>query len=471
MKRRKFLASYIVSDYLAALCAWILFYLYRKHYAEALIFGQNHTIDFTRQFYLGIILIPLFWLGLYTISGFYNDVLRKSRLLELGQTIFSAILGSLFIFFMFLLDDYIPDYTFYYKHILALLGIQFVLTYVPRLSISTIMVHQFKTGRIGFPTLIIGTNEVAHRITRELESQPVPTGNQVVGYVATDEEDDETEVPQEQVLGHLDDIPKIISQHKIEEVIIATESSDHKKLNDIINRLAGRNIIIRGIPDIYDILSGAVKMTTVYSSPLIQISNGIMPAWQMNIKRLLDIFISIIGLIVLSPLSLGCIIGVRFSSPGPILYRQERIGRYGKPFIMYKFRSMYNDAEKNGPDLSSHNDERITPFGRFLRKSHADEIPQFVNVLKGEMSVVGPRPERAFYIRKIEESAPHYRHLLRIRPGITSWGQVKYGYAENVTQMIERLQYDLIYLRNMSLYVDFKIIIYTAINILQGRGK
>ncbi|GET20070.1 sugar transferase [Prolixibacter denitrificans] len=471
MKRRKFLASYIISDYLAALCAWILFYLYRKHYAEALIFGQNHTIDFTRQFYLGIILIPLFWLGLYTISGFYNDVLRKSRLLELGQTIFSAVLGSLFIFFMFLLDDYIPDYTFYYKHILALLGIQFILTYIPRLSISTIMVHQFKTGRIGFPTLIIGTNEVAHRITRELESQPVPTGNQVVGYVTIDEEDKDAEVPNEQVLGYLNNIPEVINQHKIEEVIIATESSDHKKLNDIINRLAGRNIIIRGIPDIYDILSGAVKMTTVYSSPLIQISNGIMPAWQMNIKRLLDIFISIIGLIVLSPLSLACIIGVRFSSPGPILYRQERIGRYGKPFIMYKFRSMYNDAEKNGPDLSSHNDQRITRFGRFLRKSHSDEIPQFINVLKGEMSVVGPRPERAFYISKIEESAPHYRHLLRIRPGITSWGQVKYGYAENVTQMIERLQYDLIYLRNMSLYVDFKIIIYTAINILQGRGK
>jgi len=471
MKRRKFLASYIISDYLAALCAWILFYLYRKHYAEALIFGQNHTIDFTRQFYLGIILIPLFWLSLYAISGFYNDVLRKSRLLELGQTVFSAVLGSLFIFFMFLLDDYIPDYTFYYKHILALLGIQFALTYIPRLSISSIMVHQFKTGRIGFPTLIIGTNEMALRITRELESQPVPTGNQVVGYITLNENDKETEIPAQKVFGSLDNISHIINQHKIEEVIIATESSDRKRLKDIINRLAGRNIIIRGIPDIYDILSGAVKMTTVYSSPLIQISNGIMPAWQMNIKRLLDIFISIIGLIVLSPLSLACIIGVRLSSPGPILYRQERIGRYGKPFTMYKFRSMYKDAEKNGPDLSSHNDERITSFGRFLRKSHSDEIPQFINVLKGEMSVVGPRPERAFYITKIEESAPHYRHLLRIRPGITSWGQVKYGYAENVTQMIERLQYDLIYLRNMSLYVDFKIIIYTAINILQGRGK
>jgi exopolysaccharide biosynthesis polyprenyl glycosylphosphotransferase len=333
------------------------------------------------------------------------------------------------------------------------------------------MVRQFKKGRIGFPTLILGTNEMAVHITQELETQAVPTGNKVVGYVALGENEKEMEVPYQQVLGQLNDIPLIINKYKVEEVIIATESSDHKKLNDIINRLAGRNIIIRGIPDIYDILSGAVKMTTVYSSPLIQISNGIMPAWQKNIKRLLDIFISTVGLIVLSPLSLVCIIGVRLSSPGPVLYRQVRLGRYGKPFTMYKFRSMYNDAEKNGPDLSSQNDQRITPFGRFLRKSHSDEIPQFLNVLKGEMSVVGPRPERAFYIEKIEKLAPHYRHLLRIRPGITSWGQVKYGYAENVTQMIERLQYDLIYLRNMSLYVDFKIIIYTAINILQGRGK
>jgi len=471
MKRKAFLNSYLASDYLAAMCAWILFYLYRKHFAEALIFGHDHTIEFTQQFYLGIVLIPLFWLSLYAISGFYNDVLRKSRLLELGQTIFSAVLGSLFIFFMFLLDDYIPDYTYYYKHALALLVFQFVLTYIPRLAISSFMVRQFKKGRIGFPTLIIGTNEMAAHITQQLETQLVPTGNKLVGYVTIGENEEETEVPHQQVLGQLNDIPAIINKYKVEEVIIATESSDHKKLNDIINRLAGRNIIIRGIPDIYDILSGAVKMTTVYSSPLIQISNGIMPAWQKNVKRLLDIFISIVGLIVLSPLSLVCIIGVRLSSPGPVLYRQVRVGRYGKPFTMYKFRSMYNDAEKNGPDLSSQNDQRITPFGRFLRKSHSDEIPQFLNVLKGEMSVVGPRPERAFYIEKIEESAPHYRHLLRIRPGITSWGQVKYGYAENVTQMIERLQYDLIYLRNMSLYVDFKIVIYTAINILQGRGK
>jgi len=471
MKRRTFLISYIASDYLAALCAWILFYLYRKHYAEALIFGHHHTIEFTHQFYFGIILIPLFWLSLYSISGFYNDVLRKSRLLELGQTIFSAVLGSLFIFFMFLLDDYIPDYTFYYKHLLALLTIQFVLTYVPRLFISTIMVHQFKKGRIGFPTLIIGTNEMALRITNELENQHVPTGNKLVGYISPDENILDASVPSQHILGRLDNIQQIIQQFRVEEVIIATESSDHKRLNNIINHLAGRKIIIRGIPDIYDILSGAVKMTTVYSSPLIQISNGIMPAWQMNIKRLLDIFIASAGLIILSPLYFACMVGVRLSSPGPVLYKQERMGRYGKPFTILKFRSMYNDAEKNGPDLSSKNDLRITPFGRFLRKSHFDEIPQFINVLKGEMAVVGPRPERAFYIDQIEKTAPHYRHLLRIRPGITSWGQVKYGYAENVTQMIERLQYDLIYLRNMSLYVDFKIIIYTIINIMEGRGR
>jgi lipopolysaccharide/colanic/teichoic acid biosynthesis glycosyltransferase len=132
---------------------------------------------------------------------------------------------------------------------------------------------------------------------------------------------------------------------------------------------------------------------------------------------------------------------------------------------------MYTNAEKMGPALSSQDDPRITRFGKFLRKVRLDELPQFYNVLIGEMSVVGPRPERLYFINQITQKAPHYRHLHKVRPGITSWGQVKYGYAENVDQMIDRLKYDLLYIENMSLYVDLKILIYTVLIVLQGRGK
>ena len=220
-----------------------------------------------------------------------------------------------------------------------------------------------------------------------------------------------------------------------------------------------------------DYLMGSVKTTSIFSEPLIQISPDLMPAWQESLKRLIDVVVSVVSMILLIPVYIFLAIGVKLSSKGPVFYTQERIGLRGKPFKIHKFRSMYVGAEQGKPQLSSSTDSRITPFGKMLRRLRLDETPQFYTVLIGDMSLVGPRPERQYFIDQIIKQAPHYRLLQRVKPGITSWGQVKFGYASNVDEMIQRLKYDILYVENMSLAMDFKIMAYTILIILQGRGK
>ncbi|MCK5168388.1 MAG: sugar transferase [Bacteroidales bacterium] len=469
MNKRLHTFKYLFSDFLTAIISWTLFYIYRKTYIEPLKLGYEIPIELTHKYYLGILIIPLFWIFLYYLSGYYKDIYRKSRLKELAQTFFTILLGSIIIFFTSLLDDQVLNYKHYYKLFSSLLLIQFVATYIPRLIITSITNYKVHSRKIGFNTIILGGNRKAVEIYRKIESQPRSIGNKFVGFISIVEKEKHLLEKHLNKLGNLKDIREIIDKFKIEEVIIALEYTEHKEIEKIINCLDDKNVEIKVIASMYDILTGKVKMAHIYSTPLIQISHRLIPTWQQQAKQLIDISLSLFSLIVFSPIFIFLAIGIKLTSKGPVFYSHERIGQFGKPFTLYKFRSMFTDAEKNGPALSSKNDNRITPFGKFMRKAKLDELPNFYNVLKGDMSLVGPRPERKYYIDQIIEKAPHYLHLQKIKPGITSWGQVKYGYAENVEQMIDRLKYDILYIENMSVYVDFKIMIYTILIILKGR--
>jgi exopolysaccharide biosynthesis polyprenyl glycosylphosphotransferase len=469
MHQKTQIIKYLAVDILSALTGWLFFYMYytgQSIFTVFFNFTETDTVLLT-----GLAVLPGFWIFLNFGWGFYRNVFRRSRLKEMGASISVALTGTLLIF-MFMISR--PDMTFvgggFFGNFMALFSINLVVFYVPRLIITTHGIKSIRKGKTGFNTIIIGSDQKAVDIYREITTQIRSTGNIFIGFISIHGSSQYQMSGYLEHLGGADDLPGIISKHEIDEVILAIESTEHGKIEKIINELDQPGLVIKAIPALHDILTGRVRINTVIETPLIGISRRLMPVWQKNLKTALDIILSLLALIVLLPFSIIIMLWIRLSTEGPVIYSHERIGRNGKPFKMYKFRTMINDAEKNGPELSSENDHRVTVPGRFLRRTRLDEIPNFINVIKGDMSLVGPRPERKYYIDQIIEKAPHYKHLLKIKPGITSWGQIKYGYAENVEQMIQRLKYDIIYLDNMSVFVDFQILILTVAVLFKRDG-
>ena len=462
---------YVAFDWLAAVVAWSLFFFYRKYVVEHA--GGTPSVRFGTDgnLFLGLSIVPAYWLLLYTFAGTYKDVYRKSRLGELGGTLLVCALGVMGLFFLLLIDDVVESYRTYYTSTAVLFAFHFVLTAILRFVMLTRIARKIASGKVRFRTLLVGSNGRAAGLLEEVRSNPKPLGYEFVGYVDHAGTGETNLDKQLKRLGGTAQLPIILRQFAIEEVIIAMDTSEHTAIKSVIDSLQDEKIIIKVVPDLYDIVIGSVKMEHIFGAILIEIRPEIMPAWQMSIKRGIDIASALFVLTVMSPLLAYCALKVRLSSPGPIIFTQKRVGFRGKEFKIYKFRSMYVDAERMGPALSSENDPRITPWGLFMRRIRLDELPQFWNVLIGEMSLVGPRPERQHYIDQISAVAPHYNHLHKVKPGITGWGQVKYGYAENVSQMVQRLKWDILYIENMSLLVDFKILVYTVLIILEGRGK
>lgn len=465
------LIKYLISDFISALFSWTLFYyLFISYSAENKILQLSTNLAEPKILNV-LIAYPFFWILLYFMWGFYRDIYHRSRLKELGASLSVTLTGAVIIFMCLISIDIVTGISrSFLSYFIALFYIHLLVSYFPRLLITSTTIYNIRKGKIGFNTIIIGSDKKAVNVYNEINDQTRSTGNKFIGFININGNGPYPLARYIDHLGGLENISEIISKHQIKEVILAIESTEHNKIEGIISRLDNPSLVIKAIPGMYDILTGRVKIYNIIETPLIQISHKLMPAWQLYLKQTIDIVFSVIALALSLPISIIIMLWIKLDSTGPVIHSHERIGKNGKTFRIYKFRTMINNAEKNGPELSSGSDNRITKPGRFLRRMRLDEIPNFVNVLKGDMSLVGPRPERRHYINQIVKKAPHYNHLLKIKPGITSWGQVKYGYAENVGQMIQRLKYDIIYLENMSVLVDFQILILTILTIFKRKG-
>ena len=465
MKKSKQAGKYILSDFISASVAWLLFNILRYE-VFAIDEGADSLLDYLQ--YPGVlggqVVIPLFWLVLYYFSGYYNKPFGKSRLTELFSTFITVLIGTVFVFFALLLDDIPRSIDIYYKLFFGMFGLQFFITYIPRLLITQSGMRKIKNREWAMKVLIIGAGGKAVRIAHDLYR----LGYDICGFVSEDERTP-VKADRNQVLGTVEDIPVLMEKEYVDEIVLAVESKNNKALLGILYSLYRYKRPIKVLADRFNMLS-KIQLRTIRGIPLVDVTDNNFSPAEQNIKLFLDKVCSVVALLLLSPLFAYIAWRVKKDSPGPVFFRQERIGYLGQPFWMYKFRTMYVNAEENGPSLSSEDDLRVTPFGRIMRKYRLDELPQFWNVLKGDMSLVGPRPERKYFIDEIVKTAPYYYLLHNVRPGITSLGMVKYGYAASVDKMVERMEYDILYYENMSLTLDLTILIYTVKTVITGKG-
>lgn len=454
----------VLLDFFTSLAALLIFYLFKFRLG---------VVDNPVPLSFGEIILPFLsmsgaWVLVFWFAGLYNIKSPSSRLDEAMSVFKTVSVGTLI---LFIVTIQITELMSFGRLLVITYWLGMVITVSGgRIIFRSMLRKQFINGIGLLPSILVGWNDRSRALSSRISSFP-GLGYKVIGYISTRVEDVGKSDSGGEVLGSISDLPKIIKEYGIKEVILSLSSNDHERLLDVINYVNGVSVGIKISPDMYDIISGQARTNQIYGLPLIDILPELMPAWERSMKRVVDIVVSTIVLTIFSPIWLLLGIIIKIDSKGKILYRQERAGRDEQIFEIFKYRSMSAEAESDtGPVWAAEDDPRITRVGYFLRKSRLDEVPQFINVLMGNMSLVGPRPERPFFVEKLKKEVSLYSKRMRIRPGITGWAQIKHKYDESLDDVKRKLRYDLFYIENMSLRMDFKIILSTIKVIFSGKG-
>lgn len=451
-------------DFITINLVWTLFYLFRVESGLFSIFSEP-------EFLIPMFAIYMYWFLVFLFVGMYRTWFALSRFDELSTLFKTSFVAIFILFFVIFLDDYMHGEASNNRILIFIYwGAFFVFVSFGRLFVRSLQRNLLIKGFGRRNALIVGFNPKAFDMYDRVDRYRA-LGLDVKGFIAVYNENIGREYKGIRVLDSYENIEKAIDETDAKEVIIALDKHHEDAMIGIIDRCDSKNVGLKIVPDLYEIISGQARTTHIYGFPLIDIMPELMPEWEKKVKRLMDISISLIILLVSLPVTLIISVLIKLDSPGGVLYKQKRSGLNGREFEIYKFRSMRNDAEKGtGPVWSQKNDPRITRVGKFIRKVRIDEIPQMINVLKGEMSLVGPRPERPFFVEKLSEEIPLYKKRLKVRPGVTGWAQVKHKYDETIEDVKTKLRYDLFYIENMSLRMDFKILFRTVFVVLFGKG-
>jgi exopolysaccharide biosynthesis polyprenyl glycosylphosphotransferase len=452
----------IVVDAFTINLAWTLYYLFRV---------KSGWIAYVTEpdYLMPMLVICAFWMLLYFFSGLYRSWYAGSRFDEFISIFRSTTFGVLVLFFAIFIDDHGVGTPVHTRMLIAIYwGLMVSCVGGGRLLQHTFHRRLLEAG-IGLRnTLIVGWTERARELHDSLRKYPA-LGYNVVGFLSLQNESGSHAGTS--VLGSYKEMTTVMDEKNARNIVIALDSTEHDKMLDVIANCNAHDVSISIIPDLYDIISGQARTNQIYGFPLIQIMPDLMTPWERTMKRLIDIFVSLLILLIGLPLWIITAIAIKIESRGPVFYSQERVGKDWKPFRMIKFRSMRVDAEKDsGPVWADKEDPRITGVGKIIRSLRIDEVPQLVNVLDGRMSLVGPRPERAFFVEQLAKEIPLYTRRLKVRPGVTGWAQVKHKYDENIDDVRKKVEYDLYYIENMSLRMDFKILLNTIAVVLSGKG-